>query len=173
MSAVTVREERPGDEGAIRRVTAAAFEDHPHSEGAEPDIVDALRAAGDLTLSLVAQTEGEIVGHAAFSPAILSSGDAGWLTLGPISVRPDRQRRGFGTALIRAGAANWREAGGSGIVLIGDPALYARFGFVRGTPLHVAGALADYFQVLAFTAAVPAASVSFAPAFGLTRLRER
>lgn len=172
MSRVTIREERPGDEAAIHRVTQAAFTGHPHSEGAEPAIVDALRAAGDLALSLVAESDGEIAGHAAFSRALLSNGASDWLTLGPISVMPEKQGQGIGRALVEAGAAHWRGAGANGIVLIGDPALYARFGFVPGTPLIVEGALGDYFQVLPFTDAVPAASVTFAPAFGLTRLRE-
>lgn len=169
----TIRPERPGDEAAIHRVTEAAFTGHPHSEGTEPAIVDALRAQGDLALSLVADTDGAIVGHVAFSHAILSDGAEGWLALGPISVAPERQGEGIGRALVEAGAAHWRETGARGIVLLGDPALYERFGFVRGTPLHIEGPLADYFQVLPFTRAIPAASVTFAPAFRLTRIRDR
>lgn len=166
-----VREERSGDEAVIHAVTEAAFRDHPHSEGTEPAIVDALRECGDLLLSLVAEDGGEIVGHAAWSAAILSSGKDGWTTLGPISVAPARQGEGIGRALMEAGEAHWRAAGAEGIVLLGDPALYARFGFVWGTPLHIEGPLAEYFQVLAFTDAIPTASVSFSPAFRLARVR--
>lgn len=169
----TIRPERPGDAPAIRHVTEAAFAGHPHSEGAEPAIVDALRAQGDLALSLVADAAGEVVGHVAFSRAILSDGGEGWLALGPIGVLPQRQGEGVGRALVEAGAAHWRTAGANGVVLLGDPALYGRFGFVRGTPLHIEGPLAGYFQVLPFTDAIPAASVTFAPAFRQTRLRER
>ena len=168
-----VRVEQPGDEAAIRRVTQAAFAGHPHSEGTEPAIVDALRGDGDCVLSLVAEDAGEIVGHVAFSPARLSSGEEGWLALGPISVLPQRQGQGIGRALVEGGIARLREAGASGIVLLGDPALYARFGFARETPLHITGPLAGYFQALPFTAEVPAAAVDFAPAFRLARVRNR
>lgn len=166
-----IRAEQSGDEAAIHRVTEAAFADHPHSEGTEPAIVDALRADGDFVLSLVAEGDGEIVGHVAFSRAILSTGEQGWLTLGPISVHPKYQGRGIGRALVEAGAAHWREAGAKGVVLLGDPALYGRFGFVRDTPLHIDGPLARYFQVLPFTNEIAAASVTFAPAFGLASVR--
>lgn len=161
----TIRAERPGEESAIHRVTELAFANHPHSEGTEPAIVEILRATGELTLSLVAEVDGEIVGHVAFSPALLSNGAEGWQTLGPISVHPDWQHQGIGRALIEAGAAHWRAAGARGIVLLGSPDLYSRFGFVRGTPLRLEGPLAPYFQVLAFSDEIPAASVEFAPAF--------
>jgi len=88
---MTIRTEQPGDEPAIHHVTEAAFADHPHSEGTEPAIVDALRTSGDLALSLVAEEGGAIVGHVAFSRAILSGGEGGWYTLGPISVLPEQQ----------------------------------------------------------------------------------
>jgi putative acetyltransferase len=170
---MTIRVERPGDEPAIHRVTEAAFTGHPHSEGTEPAIVDALRADGDLALSLVAEEKDEIVGHVAFSRAILSGGEQGWFALGPISVLPEKQGRGIGRALVEAGAAHWRAAGAQGVVLLGDPALYSRFGFVKGTPLYIEGPLADYFQVLPFTEAIPASSVTFARAFRAARVRDR
>jgi putative acetyltransferase len=165
MSGWTIREERRGDEAAIFGLTQAAFANHPHSEGTEPAIVDALRASGDLTLSLVAEADGAIVGHVAFSAAILANGAQGWQTLGPISVHPDWQHQGIGRALVEAGAVRWRESGAQGIVLLGSPDLYSRFGFVRGTPLHIEGPLAQYFQVLAFVGEIPACTVEFAPAF--------
>ena len=165
----TIREERAGDEPAIRRVTEVAFANHPHSEGTEPAIVDALRADGDLTLSLVAEVRGAVVGHVAFSPAVLSTCAPGWQTLGPLSVDPDWQHQGIGRALIEAGAAHWRGKGAQGIVLLGSPDLYARFGFVRDTPLHIEGPLTEYFQVLALAGAIPAAAVEFAPAFSEPR----
>jgi putative acetyltransferase len=165
MSEWQIREERPGDEPAIHRVTEAAFTGHPHSQGTEPAIVDALRADGDLALSLVAETGPEIVGHVAFSPARLLNGAAGWYALGPVSVLPERQGQGVGRALIEAGIAHMRKAGAQGVVLVGDPDLYGRFGFARGTPLRITGPLAGYFQVLPFAAAIPDSEVAFAPAF--------
>ena len=161
-----IRAEQSGDEAAIHRVTEAAFADHPHSEGTEPAIVDALRADGDFVLSLVAEGDGEIVGHVAFSRAILSTGEQGWLTLGPISVLPDRQGQGIGRALVEAGISHWRNARAQGLVVLGDPDLYSRFGFLRGTPLHLPGPLAEYFQILPFTADIPDSAAGFAPGFG-------
>jgi putative acetyltransferase len=165
----SIRPERPGDEPAIRRVTAAAFAGHPHSGGSEPRIVDGLRADGDLSLSLVAERAGEIVGHVAFSPARLSGGEPGWLTLGPISVLPGLHGQGAGRALIEAGLARLREDGACGAVVLGEPELYGRFGFVPGTALRIAGPLADYFQVLALAGEIPASTVEFASAFGQAR----
>jgi predicted N-acetyltransferase YhbS len=169
MSEWLIRKERPGDEPAIHRVTEAAFTGHPHSEGTEPAIVDALRADGDLALSFVAETGSGIIGHVAFSPARLSDNEAGWYTLGPVSVLPERQGQGIGRALIEAGIAHMRKAGAQGVVVVGDPDLYGRFGFVRGTPLQIAGPLADYFQVLPFVLEVPDSTVDFAPAFSAAR----
>jgi putative acetyltransferase len=161
-----LRKERPGDEPAIRRVTATAFAGHPYSDGSEPAIVDALRGSGDLALSLVAEADGAIVGHVAFSPASLSGGEPGWLTLGPISVLPEWQGRGIGRALIEAGIRHCRESGAKGLVVLGDPALYARFGFVRRARLRIDGPLSEYFQVLPLGDDAPAGTVEFAPAFG-------
>lgn len=170
----TIREETAADVGAIRAVTTAAFTDHPHSAGAEPAIVAQLRENGDLALSLVVLDEGgAIVGHAAWSPAHLSTGDKGWMTLGPISVVPERQRQGVGRALIKAGNARLLERGASGVVLLGEPGYYERFGFRRDTALFITGLLARYFQALPFLAHVPAAEVSFVPAFELVALRDR
>ena len=169
MTAPTIRAERPGDEAAIRRLTEAAFAGVSYSDGSEPAIVDALRADGDLALSLVAETDGVVIAHVAFSPAILSNGEPGWLTLGPISVAPARQGSGIGRALIEDGIARLRQAGAAGIVLVGSVERYARFGFVRSTRLQIEGPLAEYFQVLAFSEAVPAATVEFAPGFAPER----
>ena len=94
-----------------------------------------------------------------------STGASGWYTLGPISVDPDWQGRGIGRALLTAGVAHWRATGAQGIVLLGSPELYRRFGFVTGSPLHLEGPLAPYFQVLAFHSEIPSATVDFAPGF--------
>ena len=173
MSSWTIRAETPRDVAAIRAVTEAAFTDHPHSEGAEPAIVDALREDGDLALSLVAiDNIGEIVGHAAWSAARLSTGEEGWLALGPISVLPDRQRQGVGSALIRAGVARLAERGAKGVILLGDPDYYGRFGFLRRAELTLSGPLGAYLQVLPFADYIPQAQVGFAPAFTSRRIRE-
>lgn len=174
MTRWTIRPELPGDEAAIYAVNEAAFANHPHSEGTEPAIVDRLRADGDLTLSLVALDDGgEIAGHAAFSAAILSNGEEGWEVLGPIAVLPDRHGQGIARAMLAEAEAILRARGAKGMVLLGDPALYARLGFTRQTPLHITGTLAEYFHAMHFIDDVPNAAVSFAPAFRLARVKDR
>jgi len=174
VSGWALREERPGDEAAIHAVTETAFTGHPYSEGTEPAIVQALRDDGDLILSLVAvDDDGAVIGHAAFSAAILSNGDQGWAVLGPISVLPARQGQGIARAMLADAETILRGRGAKGIVLLGDPALYSRLGFTRDTPLHITGPLAQYFQARHFTDTVPAASITFAPAFGMAQVKDR
>lgn len=164
-----IREERAGDEAAIFALTEAAFADHPHSEGTEPYIVDRLRADGELVLSLVYESQRGIVGHVAFSSARLSSGDEGWLTLGPISVLPDVQRMGIGGALIAEAKRRLEQAGYRGIILVGDPGYYGRHGFRQGTPITLDGPLAPFVQTYSFDSHTPEATVGFAPAFNEPR----
>lgn len=91
---ITLRHETPADVGAIATLTAAAFLHAEHSSHTEQFIVNALRAAGALTLSLVAEHNGTPIGHASVSPVILSNGAAGWYGLAPVSVLPASQNRG-------------------------------------------------------------------------------
>lgn len=164
---VTLRLERPGDEAAIRALTAAAFRDMPFSDGSEPRIVDALRADGDLSLSLVAlNMDDAIVGHIAFSPVTISDGTPGWFGLGPVSVIPTRQRTGIGSKLIERGLADLAGSGARGCVVLGDPAYYARFGFAHDPGLAYPGPPAEYFQRLVFSGPPPSGTVCSAPAFG-------
>jgi putative acetyltransferase len=164
-AAVTVRAEAPGEERAIHDVTEAAFATLDISDGSEPAIIDALRAAGALALSLVAEQDGEVVGHVAFSPVRMSDGSDGWYGLGPVSVLPARSRRGIGTALITAGLDQLRAAGASGVVLVGHPEYYPRFGFRNSDTLTCADGPPEAFFVLPFTGTVPRGSVHFHPAF--------
>ena len=162
---VTIRAEAPGDEQAIHDVTEAAFLTLDISDGSEPAIVTALRAAGALTLSLVAEHDREIVGHIAFSPVRMSDGSSGWYGLGPISVLPTCSRRGIGTALITAGLDRLRAAGASGVVLVGHPEYYPRFGFRNSDTLTCADGPPEAFFVLPFKGDVPRGSVHFHAAF--------
>jgi len=91
-----------------------------------------LRKAGALTISLAAEQDGEIVGHVAVSAVSMSDGSADWYGLGPISVTPERQRKGIGSGLMQAALRLLRERSPAGCVLVGDPAYYARFGFKPG-----------------------------------------
>ncbi|MER2562299.1 MAG: N-acetyltransferase [Myxococcaceae bacterium] len=126
---MTVRFERPGDEAAIDAVNLAAF-DGP----IEAALVRGLRRNGGLTLSLVAERAGHIVGHVAFSPVTLSTGRV-VQGLGPVSVLPNHQRHGVGRALIEQGLAQLKADGHELCVVLGHPSYYPRFGFVPAPPL--------------------------------------
>lgn len=162
---VKLRPEIPSDADAIRRLTDAAFRDAPHSDGTEAAIVDALRRVDALTVSLVAEADGAIVGHAAFSPVTIDGTHSGWFGLGPVSVEPGRQRLGIGSALVRAGLDRLRAQGAAGCVVLGEPGYYGRFGFAADPRLRLAGVPPEYFQRLAFTDDVPAGEVAYHPAF--------
>jgi len=122
-----VRRERPADIAAIRRVHEAAF-----PSPTEADIVDALRSAGRLTISLVAEERGTVIGHIAFSPMRFEGAPdlAGALGLAPVAVHPQFQGKGTGASLIREGLAACREVGCTCVVVLGEPAYYRRFGFL-------------------------------------------
>ena len=161
-----IRAERPGDEAAIRELTAAAFAGLAHSDGSEPGIVDGLRASGDLALSLVAEDRGAIVGHAAFSPVTIDGEHRGWFGLGPVSVSPARQAQGIGGRLVDEGLSRLREAGAAGCVVLGDPRYYGRFGFAADPALVYPGPPAEYFQRLVLCGGPETGIVAYAPAFG-------
>jgi putative acetyltransferase len=106
---------------AISEVTKAAFENHPISNHTEQFIVNALRAANALTVSLVAESNGKVVGHIAFSPVTISDGSRNWYGVGPVSVLPEFQRQGVGKSLIQKGVSFLKASGAKGCVLVGDP----------------------------------------------------
>jgi putative acetyltransferase len=167
MSDWNIRPERPEDATAIGALVTAAFRSAPVSGSNEAAIVERLRADGGLAISLVAENlDLAIVGHAAFSPIAISDGTAGWYALGPVSVIPLRQRVGIGAALTEAGLARLRELGGSGCVVLGDPAYYGRFGFTHDPALACPGPHSEYLQRLVLAGEPPRGMVRFAPAFG-------
>ena len=165
LSEIEFRDERPGEAEAIRAIVVAAFKDAPHSSGTESAIVDSLRQAGALTVSLVAVEAGEVVGHAAFSPVTIDCASVKWFGLGPVSVRPDRQRRGIGAALIGVGLERLRKQGAEGCVALGEPAYYERFGFQSDPDLRYGEVSPEYFQLLSFTGSVAHGGVAYHPAF--------
>lgn len=162
---IVIREERPGEAPALRRLTEAAFKLNPHSRGTEGAILDALREAGALTLSLVAEREGEAVGQVAFSPVTVESGESGWFGLGPVSARPDLHGQGIGSALIREGLARMKAMGAQGCVLAGDAGYYRRFGFAPDPALTLEGLPPEYFLALVLAGPRPSGAVVFHPAF--------
>lgn len=161
-----IRPEQPHDIDAIHALTRAAFANAPHRDGTEQDVVDALRAAGALSVSLVAEEGDELIGHVALSPVTLSDGSDGWYGLGPISVAPAQQGRGVGSALMRAALAALQERGAAGCVLLGDPAYYGRFGFRADPRLRLRGVPAEYFQAVSLRGEWPDADVRYHEAFG-------
>lgn len=162
---IEVRPESPSDVSAIEALTTAAFLAAPHTSHTEQFIVAALRRAGVLTVSLVAVEEGAVVGHVAVSPVVISDGAVGWYGLGPVSVLPARQGQGIGSRLMLEALGALRTRGAAGCVLLGDPAFYARFGFRMEPGLVLPGVPPEYFQVLAFGAALPRGVVTYHAAF--------
>ena len=160
-----IRHELPGDEKTIGRVTHLAFEGHPYSQGTEAAIIRDLRAAGALSLSLVCEAGGDILGHLALSPVRINDAETNWSGLGPISVLPELQGQGIGSALMRAAIAWMKDADAGGCVLVGEPAYYRRFGFAPREALVLPDIPADYFMALPLSGPVPSGIVSFHPAF--------
>lgn len=162
---ITLRSEQPGDIEAIDTLTRAAFLEAPHTDHTEHLIVAALRDAGALTLSLVAEEGGRLVGHVAISPVTLSDGTGSWYGLGPISVLLERHGQGIGSRLMRQGLGDLEALGAAGCVVLGDPGYYGRFGFVPVAGLTLPGVPPDYFQALAFAGDFPRGEVSYHPGF--------
>jgi putative acetyltransferase len=164
---ILIRPETPADVDTIRDVTLAAFKTLAISNQTEHRIIAALRAAGALTLSLVAEWDGRVVGHIAFSPVAMSDGTPDWHGLGPVSVLPELSRRGIGKALIEAGLARLKASGAKGVCLVGHPEYYPKFGFVNAPGLVLEGVPPEAFFALPFDGRIPQASVTFHDAFSL------
>lgn len=160
-----IRPETPLDADAIRSLTTAAFENAEHSDGNEAAIVDALRSADALSVSLVATMDGEVVGHVAFSPVTIEGSDIGWFGLGPVSVLPDRQGKGIGADLIKRGLERLRAIEAKGCVLLGDPDYYRRFGFKADQALELAGVPTEYFMSMSLVGSMPRGAVRYHAAF--------
>jgi putative acetyltransferase len=162
---IEIRNETAADVQAIEAVTTAAFLNAPHASHTEQFIVSALRQAGKLTLSLVADAEGAAVGHVAVSPVCIADGASGWFGLGPLSVMPKHQRRGVGSRLMREALCLLREQRAAGCVVLGEPGYYGRFGFQVDPKLVLPGVPPEYFQAISFDSSRPQGIVSFHSAF--------
>ena len=132
-SEITIRSETSDDIADIAQVTIAAFNTLEISTHTEHFIIEALRASNALTVSLVAEMDGRIVGHIAFSPVTMSDCTQDWYGLGPLSVLPVYQRQGIGKALVRAGLAQLKLMHARGCCLVGHPEYYKKFGFSNAT----------------------------------------
>lgn len=160
-----IRNETASDIKAIAEVTIAAFMTLPISNHTEQFIINSLRAADALTISLVAEIDGRVVGHIAFSPVTISDGSTGWYGLGPVSVLPDYQKQGIGKSLINKGLSMLKESDGQGCTLVGDPNYYKRFGFRNIPDLVHEGIPQEVFLALPFTEKVPQGIVVFHEGF--------
>jgi len=161
----TIRPERIADHEVITEVVSAAFSGRPYSDGTEAQLVQELRAQCALSVSLVAETAGAVVGHIAFSPAFPADGTSRCFALGPVAVLPGLQRKGIGSALIIKGLEAIRTLGANACILVGDPCYYSRFGFVLSPPDAPTDQPAQYFMVKHFGDCRPVGPISFHRAF--------
>jgi putative acetyltransferase len=125
---IEIRNERPEDVGAVGHVLEAAF-----GCSDEADIVDRLREANKAVISLVAECDGQLVGHIMFSPVTIDPAQAGFngIGLAPVAVLPEFQKRCIGSHLVCEGLERCRDAGYEIAVVLGDHTFYERFGFSR------------------------------------------
>ncbi|HSR29713.1 MAG TPA: N-acetyltransferase [Anaerolineae bacterium] len=162
---IVIREETMADAAVITEVTVAAFETMEISNHTEQFVIEALRAANALTLSLVAEVDDRVVGHIAFSPVAISDGTQNWYGLGPVSVLTEYQRRGIGKALIQEGLSRLRKLGAKGCCLVGHPQYYRRFGFENVIGLVHEGVPQEVFFALSFDRHFPQGDVMFHEGF--------
>ncbi len=162
---MVIRSETEADWAAITEVTKAAFETLEISNQTEQFIIEALRAAKALTLSLVAEVEGRVIGHIAFSPLTISDGTPNWYGLGPVSVLPEYQRQGVGKALIQEGLSRLKDMNAQGCCLVGHPDYYRKFGFKNVPELVHEGVPPEVFFALSFDGHTPQGTVTFHDGF--------
>jgi putative acetyltransferase len=162
---IVIRGETDADVSAITEVTVAAFKTLEISNQTEQFIIEALRAAKALTVSLVAEVDGRVVGHIAFSPVTISDGTRNWYGLGPVSVLPAYQRQGIGQALIRAGLSRLKDMNARGCCLVGHPEYYGKFGFDNTPGLVHEGVPEEAFFALSFDGHLPQGTVVFHEGF--------
>lgn len=162
---VKLRSETDADASAITDVTVAAFKTLEISNHTEQFIVTALRAAKALTVSLVAEADGRVIGHIAFSPVTISDGTQNWYGLGPVSVLPEFQRQGIGKALIQEGLSRLKDINAQGCCLVGHPEYYRKFGFKNTPELVLEGVPQEFFFALSFDGHTPHGAVTFHDAF--------
>ncbi len=168
-SEIVIRSETKEDIAAITEVTIAAFRTLEISSHTEQFIIEALRAGKALSVSLVAEMAGRVIGHIAFSPVAISNGARDWYGLGPVSVLPEYQRRGIGRALIREGLTRLMGMHARGCCLVGHPEYYKKLGFDNVPQLILEGVPPEVFLALSFDGSVPQGTVAFHEGFKADR----
>ena len=126
-----IRHATPPDHGAISGLVEAAF-----GQADEARLIERLRADGDVLFELVAVADGEVVGHILFS-RLWADREALYAALAPLAVRPGLQNAGWGSNLVRAGLETCRDFGVHGVIVLGHPDYYPRFGFSRAAAAEV------------------------------------
>lgn len=162
---IIIRSETDDDVSAITEVTVAAFKTLEISHHTEQFIITALRTAGALTISLVAEIDGRVIGHVACSPVSISDGTPNWYGLGPVSVLPEYQWQGIGNALIHEGLSRLKSMNARGCCLVGHPEYYRRFGFNNMPGLGIEGVPPEVFFALSFDGRTPQGNVTFHEGF--------
>lgn len=162
---IVIRPEESVDHDAIYDLTRRAFAPKPFAAGDEQDLINALRAAGALTMSLVAVRGDQVVGHVAFSPAEAADGSPNWFALGPVAVEPSLKGQGIGGQLIDEGIRRLVVMNASGCILTGDPNYYTRFNFKPFPRLAPPGEPPEYFMILPLANRAPDSIVAFHPLF--------
>ena len=162
---IAIRNETDADVAAITEVTIAAFKTLEISNHTEQFIIKALRAAKALTVSLVAELNGRVIGHIAFSPVSISDGTQNWYGLGPLSVLPEYQRKGIGRALIQEGLSRLKGLNAKGCCLVGHPEYYRKVGFKNIPRLVHEGVPPEVFLALCFDGNSPQGTVTFHEGF--------
>ena len=162
---IAIRSETNTDIGAITEVTIAAFETLEISHHTEQFIIAALRDAKALRVSLVAELDGRVIGHIAFSPVTISDDTPNWYGLGPVSVLPGYQRKGIGKAMIHEGLARLNDLKAQGCCLVGHPDYYRKFGFRNMSGLVHEGVPQEVFLALTLGGHSPQGTVTFHEGF--------
>lgn len=160
-----IRPESLADRPAIAEVIEKAFWGKPYAEGDEAELVDKLRESNALSVSLVAELSGRVIGQIVFSPAVASDGSDGWFALGPLAVLPDYQGKGIGSKLVRCGLNALAKLDAHGCILVGDSEYYSRFGFEL-SPLNAPhDEPPDHFMVKVLAGPLPQGVIAFHEAF--------
>ena len=162
---VIIRSEKDADVNIITEVIFAAFKTLELSNHTEQFIIEALRKAKALTLSLVAEIDGCVVGHIAFSPVTISDDTEHWYGLVSLSVLPKYHRKGVGKALIQEGLAQLKDLGAKGCCVVGHPDYYRKFGFENMPGLVLDGVPPEVFFSLSFDGQTPQGTVTFHEGF--------
>ena len=162
---IIIRNEIDADVDEITEVTVAAFKTLEISNHTEEFIVEALRANNALTVSLIAEVDGHVVGHVAFSPVTISDGTQNWYGLGPVSVLPEHQRKGIGKSLILEGISRLKGLNAKGCCLVGHPDYYRKLGFKNVSGLVHEGVPQEVFLAMSFDGHIPHGTINFNDGF--------